>query len=76
MSQNADPVDPPTAKITRVRRARNSLSRDEIVDAALELVAVSGLEALNMARLAETVGASPMALYWHIRNKAELVAEV
>lgn len=48
------------------------LSRADIVQAALDLVDEDGLEALTMRRLADRLGASPMGLYRHVRNKHDL----
>jgi AcrR family transcriptional regulator len=43
------------------------------VEAALRLVDEEGLEAMSMRRLAQELGTSPSALYWHVRNKDELL---
>ncbi len=48
------------------------LSRAEIVRAALDLVDEVGLDGLTMRRLADRLGASPMGLYRHVRNKQDL----
>lgn len=50
------------------------LSRDVVVDAALELVDVYGLGDLTMRRLAAELGAQPGALYWHVPSKQALLA--
>jgi AcrR family transcriptional regulator len=55
------------------RRARNSISRDEIVAAATTLVQSSGLAALSMRRVAEQLGASTMSVYNHLRDRDELL---
>ncbi|MFF1508837.1 TetR/AcrR family transcriptional regulator C-terminal domain-containing protein [Streptomyces sp. NPDC058326] len=49
------------------------LSRERLVEAALELADSEGLHALTMRRLATVLGASTMALYRHVPGKAELV---
>jgi AcrR family transcriptional regulator len=49
------------------------LSRDRIVDAALDLVDRSGLQGLTMRALAHELGADPMAVYRHVRDKDELL---
>jgi AcrR family transcriptional regulator len=49
------------------------LSRDAIVEAALRVVDEEGLEATSMRRVAEELGTSPLALYWHVRTKDELL---
>jgi TetR/AcrR family transcriptional regulator, tetracycline repressor protein len=55
---------------------RRSLSRPEIVNAALLYVDEHGLDALTMRALAKEIGVYPTALYWHIGTKAQLVAAV
>ena len=61
-------VQPPP----RARRREANLAR--IVDAALALVAEGGLEALQMARLADAVDYTPGALYRYVESKDALVA--
>jgi AcrR family transcriptional regulator len=43
------------------------------VEAALRVVDREGLEATSMRRVAEELGAAPSALYWHVRNKDQLL---
>ena len=45
-----------------------------MVDRALALADAHGLEALTIRRLAQDLGVTPMALYWHFRSKEELLA--
>lgn len=52
---------------------RGGLTRDDIVDAALELVRTEGIQAVTMRRLADLIGVTPMALYHHVPNKAVLL---
>ncbi|MDT7675755.1 MAG: hypothetical protein QOD82_3657 [Pseudonocardiales bacterium] len=52
---------------------RGRLDRDTVVARALSLVDAEGLEALTIRRLAVDLGVTPMALYWHFRNKDELL---
>lgn len=49
------------------------LSREAIVDRALELADVEGIGAITLRRLAREFGVTPMALYWHVANKDELL---
>jgi AcrR family transcriptional regulator len=49
------------------------LNRDRIVAAAIGIADRDGLAALSMARVAESVGNSTMALYRHVANKDELL---
>jgi TetR/AcrR family tetracycline transcriptional repressor len=70
----ADVPEPPWARTRKPRAApRAPLSREAIVEAALRVVDRDGLEATSMRRVAEELGAAPSALYWHVRNKDELL---
>lgn len=53
--------------------ARTELSRHAIVDRALKLVDDEGVDAVTFRRLAQEFGVTPMALYWHVKNKDELL---
>jgi TetR/AcrR family tetracycline transcriptional repressor len=53
--------------------ARAELSRPAIVDRALDVADAEGLEAVTIRRLATELGVTPMALYWHVKNKDELL---
>jgi TetR/AcrR family transcriptional regulator, tetracycline repressor protein len=53
---------------------RARLSKAAVVARALALGDAEGLEALTYRRLAQELGVTPMALYWHFRNKEELLA--
>ena len=55
------------------RAARPPLDREQIVDATLRIVDAEGAEALSLRRLAETLGVTPMSIYWHVRDKGELL---
>jgi TetR/AcrR family transcriptional regulator, tetracycline repressor protein len=49
------------------------LTKDAVVDRALELADSQGLETLTIRKLAAELGVTPMALYWHFRSKDELL---
>ena len=51
-------------------------SREQIVDAAVALLREAPDEALTMARVANAVGLTPMALYRHFKDRDELMDEV
>lgn len=51
---------------------RPSLRRERIVEAALALVDREGPEAFSMRRLGAELGVDPMAVYYHLPNKAAL----
>ena len=62
--------------MTRLERgegARVGLSRARLAAAALELVQSEGLEALSMRALAERLDVRAASLYWHVRDRQELV---
>ena len=54
--------------------AASKLSKAAVVKRALALADELGLEALTIRRLAQELGVTPMALYWHFRSKEELLA--
>ncbi|MGW8762520.1 TetR/AcrR family transcriptional regulator C-terminal domain-containing protein [Streptomyces sp. NPDC055815] len=53
--------------------ARNTLTPDQIVRAAIELLDDEGLDGLNMRSLGARLGTAATAVYWHIKTKDELV---
>lgn len=55
------------------REGREPLTRDQIVEAAIHLADRDGLDALSMRRLGQELGAGATSLYWHVRNKDELL---
>ena len=52
---------------------RPRLSRAAVVERGLAIGDEDGLEAVTIRRLAAELGVTPMALYWHFRNKDELM---
>jgi TetR/AcrR family transcriptional regulator, tetracycline repressor protein len=62
-------MSPRTATATR-----SDLSRDAIVERALTLMDDEGPDAVTIRRIAQEFGVTPMALYWHVANKDELLA--
>ena len=57
----------------RRRRARGSLTPEEILDAAEAIAAGEGFGALSMRAVAGRIGAAPMALYNHFATRDALV---
>jgi AcrR family transcriptional regulator len=55
---------------------QRNLSRDRVVDAALELIDEEGIGALSMRRLGSKLGVEGMALYTHVSSKADLLDAV
>jgi TetR/AcrR family tetracycline transcriptional repressor len=60
-------IGPPRA------RQRGFLSRELIIETALDLLDAHGPGALSMRRLADHLGVAPNALYTHVRGKNDLV---
>src|SRR5262245_4902557 len=52
---------------------RKPLTRDAILDAAIELLDRDGMTGLSMRRLGTAVGVEAMSLYHHIPNKEALL---
>jgi AcrR family transcriptional regulator len=53
--------------------ARETLTREKIVQAAIELLDEEGLEGLSMRALGERLGSAATAVYWHVESKDNLV---
>jgi TetR/AcrR family tetracycline transcriptional repressor len=53
--------------------AADRLSKAAVAERALRLGDEEGLEAVTIRRLAQELGVTPMALYWHFKNKDELL---
>jgi TetR/AcrR family transcriptional regulator, tetracycline repressor protein len=54
-------------------RPKEKLSREAVARAALALTDSEGLDALTIRRLATTLEVTPMALYWHFKDKEALL---
>ncbi|ONM49032.1 TetR/AcrR family transcriptional regulator C-terminal domain-containing protein [Nocardia donostiensis] len=52
---------------------RDSLTQEQIVRTAIELLDDEGLDGLNMRSLGKRLDAAPTAMYWHVQNKDNLV---
>ncbi|MGW1347191.1 TetR/AcrR family transcriptional regulator C-terminal domain-containing protein [Kribbella sp. NPDC002412] len=61
---------------TRTRAAapaRETLTREQIVQAAMEILDTEGLAGLSMRKLAARLGSGATSLYWHVPTKDDLV---
>src|SRR6478609_9672960 len=58
---------PPTAR-------RRTVTRAEVIDAALEILDTEGRAGLTMANVASRVGFTTMAVYRHVKNREDLIA--
>lgn len=54
------------------RAVREPLTRDRVVDAAMELLLEQGYEAVSMRKVAQALNTGPASLYAHVANKREL----
>lgn len=57
----------------RTRRRTEALSRDRIVEAAVELLDTTGEAGLTFRTLTERLETGAGAIYWHVANKGELL---
>jgi AcrR family transcriptional regulator len=55
------------------RMPRDTLTREQIVRTAIELLDAEGLEGLSMRGLGVRLGSAATAVYWHIKSKDHLV---
>lgn len=53
--------------------ARDNLTREQIVRTTIELLDEEGLDGLNMRSLGKRLDAAATAMYWHVKNKDNLV---
>jgi TetR/AcrR family transcriptional regulator, tetracycline repressor protein len=63
----------PTVKSRSRRRPRGSLTREQVVEAALSLADEQGLEALTFANLAQRLQCGVMTIYGYVDSKEELL---
>ena len=52
---------------------RLPLSRDRILERAVQIADADGIEALTMRRLADDLGFEAMSLYRHVKNKDDVL---
>lgn len=55
-------------------KGRVTLTRADVVAAGSRLLDSEGVEGLSMRKLAGALGTGPATLYWHVRDRAELLA--
>ncbi|TMR94961.1 TetR/AcrR family transcriptional regulator [Nonomuraea basaltis] len=54
--------------------APEKLTRQAVIGRALKIADTDGLQAVTIRRLAAELGVAPTALYWHVKNKDELLS--
>ncbi|RJQ81613.1 TetR family transcriptional regulator [Pseudonocardiaceae bacterium YIM PH 21723] len=53
---------------------RETLTKDQIITAAIELLDADGADGLSMRKLGQHLGSAATAVYWHVPNKDDLLA--
>jgi AcrR family transcriptional regulator len=78
MPKRAQTAPPPAPQQNAsARRAPwGTISRDDIVRAAVKMVRAGGYEEMTIRGLAAELGVAPMSIYRHIRDKDDLLDEV
>jgi AcrR family transcriptional regulator len=71
-SDAAGVPEPPWRSAPR-SAGRTPLTREAIVDAALRVIDADGMDGLSMRRVGEELGTGAASLYWHVRNKDQLL---
>ena len=62
-----------TTQTTNPTQRRLPLTRERVLDAALNLADQGGLEGLSMRKLGQALGVEAMALYYHFANKERVL---
>jgi AcrR family transcriptional regulator len=77
MTRNSPLLQAPRrVKDEEASRTRSPLTKQRIVEAALNLIGHEGLSACNMRRLAAELDVAPMSIYYHIPSKSDLLEAV
>jgi TetR/AcrR family transcriptional regulator, tetracycline repressor protein len=77
MEQDARNAAPNMSLVpTRASSTRARLDRAQVVETALAIADTQGLDALTVRKLAQELGVTPMALYWHFEDKDALLAAI
>jgi len=67
---------PNTATSTGPDERRLPLSRDRVLGGALALADADGVQSLTMRSLAQHLQVKPMAIYYHVANKSEIIDRI
>jgi len=62
-----------TITIAPVQEPRTPLSRERVLQAAIDLADEGGIESLSIRKLAQAVGLRPMSLYHYVAGKEDIV---
>lgn len=72
----SEPFRQQRSETSASRAPWGSLSREDIIDAAVTIVEAGRYEEMSIRSLAADLGVAPMSLYRHIRDKDDLLSEV
>src|ERR1700712_4860366 len=67
-------VPPSGVRQSAARTRGDELTRDAVIGVALSMADSEGLESVTIRRVPQHFSVTPMALYWHFKNKDELLA--
>lgn len=62
--------------MARQETETSGLSREAVIQAALDLLESVGVEGLSMRAVADRLGVKAASLYWHVRDKEQLLESV
>lgn len=62
-----------TNDTSKKEQTKRALSRERILEQAIQLADASGIEGLSMRKLADALGVKAMSLYNHFANKDEII---
>ena len=57
-------------------KLKTTIRKEQIVEAALEVIAAQGVRGLSVSRVARRVGLVPSAIYRHFKGKQEVLDAV
>jgi TetR/AcrR family transcriptional regulator, tetracycline repressor protein len=66
-------VEPLACTISYSGRMTDGLTRQVVLDTAVEIVRLRGPDALTMRALSDELGITPPTIYWHVGNKQALL---
>lgn len=75
-SPDAVPIASPRRRGRRAGGSPDALTRAVIVTAALRMIDEHGLDAFSVRDLARSLGVYPASIYWHVRSRNQLLADI
>ena len=61
---------------TKTNEPQGGLSREAVIAAALTVLDTDGVDGLSMRAVADRLGVKAASLYWHIRDKGQLLEQI